>query len=167
MTYKPKVRRDKLTIREVGQELVVYDARYQRAHRLNKAAAPILAEVSGGDRTIMALIDRPYLARPYYARVGWRHGWRLSNTLGDDFCVEALEEALSRYGPPEIFNTDQGSRFTSDDFTGTLKDHGIMMVGKGRCTDSIACPLGFKYSLNRGAPSRGRSRNSRADSPDR
>ena len=65
--------------------------------------------------------------------------WRLSNTLGADFCVEALEEALSRYGRPEIFNTDQGGQFTSDDFTGTLKDHGIMisMDGKGRCMDNI------------------------------
>jgi putative transposase len=65
--------------------------------------------------------------------------WRLSNTLGADFCVEALEEALSRYGQPEIFNTDQGSQFTSDDFTGTLRDHGIMisMDGKGRCMDNI------------------------------
>ena len=62
-----------------------------------------------------------------------------SNTLGADFCVEALEEALVRYGHPEIFNTDQGSQFTSDDFTGTLKDHGIMisMDGKGRCMDNI------------------------------
>ena len=61
--------------------------------------------------------------------------WRLSNTLGAEFCVEALEEALSRYGRPEIFNTDQGSQFTSDDFTGTLKRHGITisMDGKGRC----------------------------------
>ena len=65
--------------------------------------------------------------------------WRVSNTLGADFCVEALEEALSRYGRPEIFNTDQGSQFTSDDFTGTLKRHGIMisMDGKGRCMDNI------------------------------
>src|SRR6266480_6095429 len=65
--------------------------------------------------------------------------WRLSNTLGADFCVEALEEALSRYGRPEIFNTDQGSQFTSDDFTGTLKDYGITisMDGKGRCMDNI------------------------------
>src|ERR1700737_3782446 len=65
--------------------------------------------------------------------------WRLSNTLGADFCVEALEEALCRYGRPEIFNTDQGSQFTSDDFTGTLKDHGITisMDGKGRCMDNI------------------------------
>ena len=53
--------------------------------------------------------------------------WRLSNTLGADFCVDALEEALARYGRPEIFNTDQGSQFTSDDFTGTLKRHGVMI----------------------------------------
>src|SRR5436305_13835391 len=65
--------------------------------------------------------------------------WRVSNTLGADFCVEALEEALLRYGRPEIFNTDQGSQFTSDDFTGTLKRQGITisMDGKGRCMDNI------------------------------
>jgi len=65
--------------------------------------------------------------------------WRLSNTLAADFCVEALEEALARYGRPEIFNTDQASQFTSDDFTGTLKRHGVMisMDGKGRCMDNI------------------------------
>jgi putative transposase len=65
--------------------------------------------------------------------------WRLSNTLGAEFCVEALEEALARHGRPDIFNTDQGSQFTGDDFTGTLKDHGITisMDGKGRCMDNI------------------------------
>jgi transposase InsO family protein len=65
--------------------------------------------------------------------------WRLSNTLGADFCVEVLEEALARHGRPEIFNTDQGSQFTSEDFTGTLKDYGVMisMDGKGRCMDNI------------------------------
>src|SRR5436853_2562443 len=65
--------------------------------------------------------------------------WRLSNTLGAEFCVEALEEALLLHGRPEIFNTDQGGQFTSDDFTGTLKRNGIMisMDGKGRCMDNI------------------------------
>jgi putative transposase len=65
--------------------------------------------------------------------------WRLSNTLGAEFCVEALEEALSRYGRPEIFNPDHGSQFTSDDFTGTLKHHAITisMDGKGRYMDNI------------------------------
>jgi putative transposase len=65
--------------------------------------------------------------------------WRLSNTLSADFCIEALEEALSLYGRPEIFNTDQGSQFTSAEFTGTLERHGvtISMDGKGRCMDNI------------------------------
>ena len=62
--------------------------------------------------------------------------WRLSNTLESDFCVEALQEALHRYGRPEIFNTDQGAQFTSTAFTQVLKDHGIKpygMDGRGRC----------------------------------
>jgi transposase InsO family protein len=65
--------------------------------------------------------------------------WRLSNTLGAEFCVEALEEALSLHGRPEIFNTDQGSQFTSDDFTATLERHEvtISMDGKGRYMDNI------------------------------
>jgi putative transposase len=65
--------------------------------------------------------------------------WRLSNTLGAEFCVEALEEALFQYGRPEIFNTDQGSQFTSNDFTGTLERHEvtISMDGKGRYMDNI------------------------------
>jgi putative transposase len=65
--------------------------------------------------------------------------WRLSNTLGAEFCVEALEEALSLHGRPEIFNTDQGSQFTGDDFTGTLERHKVTvsMDGKGRYMDNI------------------------------
>jgi putative transposase len=65
--------------------------------------------------------------------------WRLSNTLEADFCVDALEEALNEYGPPEIMNTDQGSQFTSLEFTQTLKDAGvrISMDGKGRWMDNI------------------------------
>src|SRR4051794_3927888 len=65
--------------------------------------------------------------------------WRLSNTLGAEFCVEALEEALSRHGRPEIFNTDQGSQFTSDDVTGTWERPKvtISMDGKGRYMDNI------------------------------
>ena len=64
--------------------------------------------------------------------------WRLSNTLDADFCVEALEEALSK-GTPEIFNTDQGSQFTGDGCTGLLARSGvrISMDGKGRYADTI------------------------------
>jgi putative transposase len=65
--------------------------------------------------------------------------WQLSNTLGADFCVEALEEALARYGKPEIFNTDQGCQFTGIEFTGVLEYCGITisMDGTGRCMDNI------------------------------
>jgi len=65
--------------------------------------------------------------------------WRLSNTLEPDFCVDALEEAIHNYGCPEIFNTDQGSQFTSDAFTGVLKDNEIQisMDGRGRFQDNI------------------------------
>jgi len=65
--------------------------------------------------------------------------WRLSNTMDARFCIEALNEALARYGKPEIFNTDQGSQFTSADFTNVLKDAGvaISMDGRGRCMDNI------------------------------
>ena len=64
--------------------------------------------------------------------------WKLSNTLDADFCVETLEEALGK-GKPEVFNTDQGSQFTSDGFTGLLERHGvkISMDGKGRYMDNI------------------------------
>ncbi len=57
--------------------------------------------------------------------------WRVSNTLDTDFCIEALEEALQRFGAPEIFNTDQGSQFPSEAFTGVLKDHGIKISMDG------------------------------------
>lgn len=65
--------------------------------------------------------------------------WRLSNTMDSGFCVEALEEALSRYGAPDIFNTDQGAQFTSEEFTGTLSAGGvrISMDGKGRWMDNV------------------------------
>ena len=65
--------------------------------------------------------------------------WRLSNTMDTDFCVEALEEALRCYGKPEIFNTDQGSQFTSEDFTKVLRASGISisMDGKGRWVDNV------------------------------
>lgn len=64
--------------------------------------------------------------------------WRISNTMETQFCIDALQEALGK-GMPEIFNTDQGSQFTSLDFTGCLLDNGIQisMDGKGRCLDNI------------------------------
>jgi putative transposase len=65
--------------------------------------------------------------------------WRVSHTPTTDFCVDAVQEAIHRYGTPEIFNTDQGSQFTSTDFTTLLKDHGIKisMDGKGCWRDNV------------------------------
>lgn len=65
--------------------------------------------------------------------------WRVSNTLEADPCIAALEEALARYGPPEILNTDQGAQYTSEAFTEVLRSHNIhiSMDGKGRWVDNV------------------------------
>ena len=65
--------------------------------------------------------------------------WRLSNTMDAEFCIQALEEAVALFGVPEIFNTDQGSQFTSPRFTDVLKDAGvrISMDGRGRWMDNV------------------------------
>ncbi len=65
--------------------------------------------------------------------------WRISNVMDTDFCIEALEEAINRYGAPEIFNTDQGAQFTSNAFTDILKQNNIRisMDGKGRWIDNV------------------------------
>ena len=65
--------------------------------------------------------------------------WRRSNTLTTDFCLDAVREAITQYGPPEIFNTDQGCQFTSLEFTGLLKDQSIQisMDGKGCWRDNV------------------------------
>ena len=64
--------------------------------------------------------------------------FRVSNTLATDFCVEAMQETLCLYGSPEIFNTDQGSQFTDEDFTAVLAHQSvrISMDGKGRWVDN-------------------------------
>jgi len=65
--------------------------------------------------------------------------WRVPNTMDVAFCVEALQEALARFGHPEIFNFDQGSQFTSSEFTGVLQQAGVRipMDGRGRWMDSV------------------------------
>jgi putative transposase len=85
----------------------------------------------GGFIYLTAIID-------WYSRKAL--AWRLSNSLDSSFCVECLEEALRKYGVPEIFNTDQGAQFTSDVFIGALKQYPglrISMDGRGRALDNI------------------------------
>lgn len=86
--------------------------------------------IEGGFLYLCAVID-------WYSRAVL--AWNLSNTLDARFCVEAVEQAISRHGVPEIFNTDQGCQFTSTEFTQPLLDLGVKlsMDGKGRALDNV------------------------------
>ena len=107
-----------------------------------------MSGLEGGHRKPTAAMPHGAGARPYLTFLwleasspGWRSGtgtrgrvlsWRLSITMEAGFCVEAVEEALARHGKPEIFNTDQGSQFTSTAFTGLLTDNAIAISMDGR-----------------------------------
>jgi putative transposase len=86
--------------------------------------------LQGGFMYLTAVID--WYSRKVLA-------WRLSNSLDTRFCVDCLEEAIGKYGKPEIFNSDQGCQYTSEAFTGMLKSHDIRisMDGRGRALDNI------------------------------
>jgi putative transposase len=99
-----------------------------------------------GRRSALALLTPLPIGRGFLylvAILNWASravlSWRLSNTMDVSFCVSALEEALARFGKPEIFNTDQGSQFTSTAFTGVLLGAGvrISMDGRGRWMDNV------------------------------
>lgn len=109
-----------------------YLLRHLKVSRVNQVWAADITYVplSHGFAYLVAVMD-------WYSRRVL--SWRLSNTMESTFCVEALQEALSRFGGPEIFNTDQGSQFTDGVFTRVLLDRGvkISMDGKGRCIDNI------------------------------
>jgi putative transposase len=109
-----------------------YLLRKVKVDRVNQVWAADITYIpmSRGFAYLVAIID--WYSRRVLA-------WRLSNTLETTFCVEAVKEALRRYGRPEIFNTDQGSQFTSEAFTDVLLAQGvkISMDGKGRFTDNI------------------------------
>jgi putative transposase len=87
-------------------------------------------KITGGFIYLVAIID-------IYSRKVL--SWKISNTMDVDFCIDILKEAIDKYGKPEIFNSDQGSQFTSNDFTDILKDNKIKisMDGKGRALDNI------------------------------
>jgi putative transposase len=84
--------------------------------------------------------------------------WRVSISMEVDFCLEAVEEALAKCGAPEIFNTDQGSQFSSAAFTGLLADNGIQisMDGKGSWRDNVFVERLWRsaHPINRSAPVR-------------
>ncbi len=86
--------------------------------------------IKGGFMYLIAIID-------VYSR--FVVGWSLSNTMDTEWCVAAVNRAIEKHGTPEIFNSDQGSQFTSDQYIQNLQNHGITisMDGKGRATDNI------------------------------
>jgi putative transposase len=115
-----------------GHKIFPYLLRNRTIERTNQvwAADITYVPIGRGFLYLVAVID--WASRAVLS-------WRLSNTMDVSFCVSALEEALARFGKPEIFNTDQGRQFTSAAFTGTLAAAGvtISMDGRGRWIDNV------------------------------
>ena len=135
-------------MRLIGQEAIYQAPRTSNPHPAHKIYPYLLGNLAivHSDHVWCADITYIPVRRGFLylvAIMDWatRHvlAWRLSNTMDTGFCIEALREAMARHGKPEIFNTDQGSQFTSLDFTAVLKDAGvaISMDGRGRCMDNI------------------------------
>ncbi len=124
-------RRPRTSTPATGHSVYPYLLRGMQVTRPNQVWATDITYIpmARGFLYLVAVID-------WYSR--YVLSWRLSNTLDTAFCREALEDAL-RQDTPEVFNTDQGAQFTSEAFTGLLKEHGvrISMDGKGRCMDNI------------------------------
>ncbi len=125
-------RKPRTSIPQPGNHIYPYLLKDLQLERSNQAWATDITYIpmARGFAYLVAIIDLH--SRKVMA-------WKLSNTLDAGFCKEALEEAIARFGPPEIFNSDQGSQFTSDSFTGVLSGHGIKisMDGKGRWVDNV------------------------------
>ncbi len=121
----------RLSVGGAGHKVYPYLLRNVAIERVNQVWSTDITYIPmpSGFMYLTAVID-------WYSR--YVLSWRLSNTLDVAFCVEALDEALSR-GCPEVFNTDQGVQFTSASFTGRLEAAGakVSMDGKGRCLDNV------------------------------
>ena len=135
-------------MRKMGIEALYQKPRLSEPHPGHKIYPYLLRglEISRANQVWTADICYLPMARGFcylVAVMDWASrrvlAWRLSNTLDPSFCTEALEEALKNFGAPEIFNTDQGSQFTSEAFTGILNAQGIRisMDGKGRWMDNV------------------------------
>jgi putative transposase len=146
--YKVNRKRIQRLMRIMGLEAIYPKPRTSRPHPEHKVYPYLLRnliidhpnEVWAADITYIPM-NRGFMY--LVAVMDWHSrkvlSWRVSNSLDSDFCVEALKDALGRYGTPEIFNTDQGAQFTSQGFTGVLKHHevAISMDGRGRVQDNI------------------------------
>jgi putative transposase len=141
-------RRVQTLMREMGIEALYQKPNLSRPDQAHKKWPYLLRDLAIARPNQVWCTDITYipLAKGFaylVAVMDWHSrkvlAWRLSNTMEAEFCVEALAEALHRHGRPEIFNTDQGSQFTSDEFTRVLLDSGvrISMDGKGRWMDNV------------------------------
>ena len=146
--YKINRKRVQRLMRLMGLEAIYPKPKTSRPHPEHKVYPYLLRELTIDRSNQVWAADITYIpmSRGFMylvAVMDWHSrkvlSFRLSNTLDADFCVDALKEAIDRYGPPEIFNTDQGSQFTSHAFTETLKSAGatISMDGRGRVLDNI------------------------------
>lgn len=135
-------------MRRMGIEAVYCTPRTSQRHPTHKVYPYLLRHLEVVRPNHVWAADITYIPMQHgfvylFAVLDWASrrvlAWRLSNTLTTDFCLEAVQEALTRYGTPDIFNTDQGCQFTSLEFTGLLKDHGIQisMDGKGCWRDNV------------------------------
>lgn len=135
-------------MREMGLEVIWQKPNTSKPHPENRIYPYLLRRLTIDRPNQVWCTDITYIPMPkgflfLVAIMDWYSrkvlAWRLSNTMLADFCVEALEEALARCGRPEIFNTDQGSQFTSEAFTGLLHSHGIRisMDGRGQWRDNV------------------------------
>lgn len=124
--------RPNLSKKDKEHEKYPYLLRNMSIERINQVWASDITYIpmQKGFLYLVAIID-------WYSR--FILSWRLSNTLSEDFCFECLQEAFGKWGKPEIFNTDQGSQFTSKNWINALKDKQIRisMDGKGRALDNI------------------------------
>jgi putative transposase len=135
-------------MRKMGIRALYQKPRLSVAHPAHKVYPYLLrgVDITRGNHCWSADVTYIPMARGFcylVAIMDWASrrvmAWRLSNTLDASFCTEALEEAIRKHGAPEIFNTGQGSQFTSDAFIDILKSHGIniSMDGKGRWIDNV------------------------------
>lgn len=146
--YQINRKRVRRLMREMGLEVIWRKPNTSKPHPENRIYPYLLRKLVIDRPNFVWATDITYIPMPrgflyLVAIMDWYSrkvlAWRLSNSMAADFCVAALEEAMARHGRPEIFNTDQGSQFTSGEFTGALSAAGIRisMDGKGRFMDNI------------------------------
>jgi putative transposase len=146
--YKVNRKRMQRLMRLMGLEPIYPKPKTSRPHPAHKVYPYLLKDMTINQPDQVWSADITYIPMSQghmylVAVMDWYSrkvlSFRVSNTLDTTFCVEALNEALDRFGRPQIFNTDQGAQFTSNEFTSTLRTSGIAisMDGRGRCQDNI------------------------------